>query len=352
MSKCYLVTGGLGFIGSQYIRLILDQEPDIQVHNLDAQTYAGNPENLAGYDDRTQYHYHKVDIRDKDAVSQTVENIAPDAIIHFAAESHVDRSIEAPLLFVETNVMGTLHLLEAARAVHSKTPNFRFLHVSTDEVYGSLGPSGAFKETTSYDPSSPYSASKASSDHFVRAWGRTFGLPVLITNCSNNYGPFQFPEKLIPLMINNALHGKPLPVYGDGKNVRDWLYVEDHARAIDLVLRTASLGETYNIGGEAEMQNLTVVHTLCDLVDELKGPLAEGRSRRDLIHFVTDRPGHDRRYAMDITKISTELGWRPRYSFEDGLRKTVQWYLENDRWLAHVIDGSYKTYYSRMYDDR
>lgn len=352
MGKTYLVTGGLGFIGSEYVRLILSEQPDVEVHNLDCQTYAGNPENLKEVDKLERYRYHKVDIRDRDAVNAAVEKIDPDCLIHFAAESHVDRSIEGPLLFVETNVMGTLHLLEAAREVFKLKPDFRFLHVSTDEVYGSLGATGAFLETTAYDPSSPYSASKAASDHFVRAWGRTFGLPILITNCSNNYGPYQFPEKLIPLMINNAVHGKALPVYGDGKNVRDWLFVEDHARAIDLVLREAKLGETYNIGGEAEEENLNVVHTLCDLVDEIKGKLENGSSRRELITFVTDRPGHDRRYAMDITKIKNELNWRPRYSFEEGLRKTVKWYLENVEWMSHVIDGSYKTYYSRMYDDR
>lgn len=352
MGQTYLVTGGLGFIGSEYVRLILREQPEIELHNLDCQTYAGNPENLKEVDQLDRYHYHKVDIRDKDAVSKAMGEINPDRVIHFAAESHVDRSIEGPLLFVETNVMGTLHLLEASRAVFEKKPDFRFLHVSTDEVYGSLGDTGAFQETTAYDPSSPYSASKAASDHFVRAWGRTFGLPILITNCSNNYGPYQFPEKLIPLMINNAVHGKALPVYGDGKNVRDWLFVEDHARAIDLVLREAKLGETYNIGGEAEEENLNVVHTLCDLVDEIKGPLEGMKSRRELITFVTDRPGHDRRYAMDITKIKTELNWSPKYSFKDGLRRTVEWYLANTEWMSHVIDGSYKTYYSRMYDGR
>ena len=352
MGKTYLVTGGLGFIGSEYVRLIMTEQPDIEVHNLDSQTYAGNPENLQSIDKKSNYHYHKVDIRDRDALSTTLNSIQPDCIIHFAAESHVDRSIEGPLLFVETNVVGTLNLLEAARELHKSNPEFRFLHVSTDEVYGSLGSTGAFQETTAYDPSSPYSASKAASDHFVRAWGRTFNLPILITNCSNNYGPYQFPEKLIPLMINNAFHGKPLPVYGDGKNVRDWLYVEDHARAIDLVLREAKIGETYNIGGEAEEENLTVVHTLCDLVDEFSGPLDSGKSRRELITYVTDRPGHDRRYAMDITKIKNDLDWKPRYSFEEGLRQTVRWYLDNEEWLSHVVDGSYKTYYSRMYDDR
>jgi dTDP-glucose 4,6-dehydratase len=352
MAKKYLVTGGLGFIGSQYLRLVLDEQSDVEVHNVDCQSYAGNPENLTGYDKNPRYHYHKVDIRDRQAVSDVVSEIEPDAIIHFAAESHVDRSVEGPLLFVETNVLGTLYLLEAARAVYAGNGDFRFLHVSTDEVYGSLGPTGAFEETTAYDPSSPYSASKAASDHFVRAWGRTFNVPILVTNCSNNYGPYQFPEKLIPLMINNAVLGKALPVYGDGKNIRDWLYVEDHARAIDLVLNKASIGETYNIGGEAEMQNIEIVHLICDLVDELKGPLAPGKSRRELITYVTDRPGHDRRYAVNINKIKRELGWQPQHSFEDGFRKTVRWYLENTEWLSHVIDGSYKTYYSRMYDQR
>lgn len=347
--KRLLVTGGWGFIGSQYIRLLLDEHEELEVHNLDCQTYAGNPENLAGYEDNPRYAAHRVDLREREPVHALVTELMPDAIVHFAAESHVDRSISGPLVFVDTNVGGTVHLLEAARAVHAENPGFRFLHVSTDEVYGSLGPEGAFKETTAYDPSSPYSASKAAADHFVRAWHRTFGLPVLVTNCSNNYGPFQFPEKLIPLMIANARSGKPLPVYGDGRNVRDWLHVEDHARALHLVLEQAEVGQTYNIGGEAEMPNIEVVHTICDLVDELVGAGAE--PRRSLVRFVTDRPGHDRRYAMDISKIRRELGWAPRYSFESGLRQTIEWYLANDAWLAHVMDGSYKDYLRRQYGE-
>lgn len=346
-----LVTGGLGFIGSQYIRSLLDEDAELRVTNLDAQTYAGNPENLRGYDDDPRYAFRRLDIREGPAVAEAIAELAPNAVVHFAAESHVDRSIEAPLVFVETNVLGTLHLLEACRALADKDPGFRFLHVSTDEVYGSLGPEGLFEETTAYDPSSPYSASKASSDHFVRAWHRTYGLPALITNCSNNYGPFQFPEKLIPLMINNALEGKDLPVYGDGQNVRDWLHVEDHARALHTVLLKGRLGETYNIGGEAERNNLDVVHTICDLVDEL-APRDGAGPRRELIRFVKDRPGHDRRYAMDITKIQGELGWAPKHSFETGLKATVAWYLEHRGWVANVIDGSYKDYYKRMYDER
>lgn len=349
--KTLLVTGGLGFIGSQYIRLVLAEFEDWSVVNIDCQSYAGNPENLKGFDQNPRYRFDKLDIRDRGAVHDTVEALKPQAIVHFAAESHVDRSIESPLVFVETNVLGTIHLLEAALKVSKQQPEFRFLHVSTDEVYGSLGPTGAFEETTAYDPSSPYSASKASSDHFVRAWHRTFGLPVLITNCSNNYGPFQFPEKLIPLMINNARKGKDLPVYGDGTNVRDWLHVEDHARAIHAVLTKAKVGETYNIGGEAERQNIEVVKLICELVDELC-PESLDKPRRELIRFVTDRPGHDRRYAMNIAKIQRDLQWAPRYSFEDGLRQTVQWYLENDEWLAHVLDGSYREYYARMYENR
>jgi len=347
-----LVTGGLGFIGSQYIRLLLDEHKDTEVHNLDCQTYAGNPENLAGYDSNERYSYLRVDIRDGDAIAKAVAEVAPDAIVHFAAESHVDRSIEAPLTFVETNVVGTINLLEAARARHAELDSFRFLHVSTDEVYGSLGSIGAFKETTPYDPSSPYSASKASSDHFVRAWQRTYGLPVLITNCSNNYGPRQFPEKLIPLMINNARQGKDLPVYGDGKNVRDWLHVEDHARAIHEVLLRATPGETYNVGGEAERENLNIVHVICDTLDELLGPLEGAKPRRELIRFVTDRPGHDRRYAMDISKIQRELGWAPRHTLESGMKMTIEWYLANLGWIENIVSGSYQDYYKRMYEER
>lgn len=352
-----LVTGGLGFIGSQYVRLVLGEEPQRRIVNLDCQTYAGNPENLQGFDSNPNYFYRPVDIRDKDRVAAAFAEFDPDDVVHFAAESHVDRSIEGPLVFAETNVIGTIHLLQAALAQHRKRgaegrPGSRFLHVSTDEVYGSLGAEGAFREDTPYDPSSPYSASKAASDHFARAWYRTYGLPVLVTNCSNNYGPRQFPEKLIPLMINNALTGKALPVYGDGRNVRDWLFVEDHARALDLVRRQGRVGETYNIGGLAEKENIRVVELLCELVDELAPPLPEGKARRSLISFVRDRPGHDRRYAMDITKIQGELGWSPKFDFESGLRKTVEWYLSNQVWLKNVLDGSYQDYYKRHYDNR
>jgi dTDP-glucose 4,6-dehydratase len=280
-----------------------------------------------------------------------------DTVVHFAAESHVDRSIEGPAEFIQTNIMGTFALLETARKFwlsnsEPPAPNLRFLHVSTDEVYGSLGDTGLFEETTPYDPRSPYSASKASSDHLVSAYQHTYGLPTLVTNCSNNYGPYHFPEKLIPLIINNALNGNDLPVYGDGKNVRDWLYVVDHCAAILQVLQAGRIGETYNVGGNSEKQNIEVVQTICDILDEKVAPLASGRARRSLIKFVKDRAGHDRRYAIDATKIKQELGWEPSVTFEDGIRMTVDWYLDNADWMAGVLDGSYQDYYARMYDDR
>ena len=340
-----LVTGGAGFIGSAVIRHILSQTGD-SVVNVDKLTYAGNLESLAAVSDSERYRFEQVDICDQAALERVFAAHRPDAVMHLAAESHVDRSIEGPAAFVQTNIVGTYTLLEACRQYWqglrgAARDAFRFHHVSTDEVFGDLeGPEGLFTESTPYAPSSPYSASKASSDHLVRAWYRTYGLPVLLTNCSNNYGPYHFPEKLIPLMILNALEGKPLPVYGRGDQVRDWLYVEDHARALCQVIARGRLGETYNIGGHNEKSNLQVVESLCDLLQEL-APVAQHRYR-DLITFVQDRPGHDHRYAIDAGKIERELGWTPRETFESGLRKTVQWYLDNQNWCARVQDGSYQ----------
>ena len=340
-----LVTGGAGFIGSAVIRHILSHTDD-SVVNVDKLTYAGNLESLAAVSDSERYRFEQVDICDQAALERVFAAHRPDAVMHLAAESHVDRSIEGPAAFVQTNIVGTYTLLEACRQywqglTGAARDAFRFHHVSTDEVFGDLdGPEGLFTESTPYAPSSPYSASKASSDHLVRAWYRTYGLPVLLTNCSNNYGPYHFPEKLIPLMILNALEGKPLPVYGRGDQVRDWLYVEDHARALCQVMARGRLGETYNIGGHNEKSNLQVVESLCDLLQEL-APVAQ-RRYRDLITFVQDRPGHDHRYAIDAGKIERELGWAPRETFESGLRKTVQWYLDNQTWCARVQDGSYQ----------
>ena len=340
-----LVTGGAGFIGSAVIRHILSQTGD-SVVNVDKLTYAGNLESLAAVSGSERYRFEQVDICDQAALERVFAAHRPDAVMHLAAESHVDRSIEGPAAFVQTNIVGTYTLLEACRQYWqglrgAARDAFRFHHVSTDEVFGDLkGPEGLFTESTPYAPSSPYSASKASSDHLVRAWYRTYGLPVLLTNCSNNYGPYHFPEKLIPLMILNALEGKPLPVYGRGDQVRDWLYVEDHARALCQVMARGRLGETYNIGGHNEKSNLQVVESLCDLLQEL-APVAQ-RRYRDLITFVQDRPGHDHRYAIDAGKIERELGWSPRETFESGLRKTVQWYLDNQNWCARVQDGSYQ----------
>lgn len=340
-----LVTGGAGFIGSAVIRHILSQTGD-SVVNVDKLTYAGNLESLAAVSGSERYRFEQVDICDQAALERVFAAHRPGAVMHLAAESHVDRSIEGPAAFVQTNIVGTYTLLEACRQywqglTGAARDAFRFHHVSTDEVFGDLdGPEGLFTESTPYAPSSPYSASKASSDHLVRAWYRTYGLPVLLTNCSNNYGPYHFPEKLIPLMILNALEGKPLPVYGRGDQVRDWLYVEDHARALCQVIARGRLGETYNIGGHNEKSNLQVVESLCDLLQEL-APVAQ-RRYRDLITFVQDRPGHDHRYAIDAGKIERELGWAPRETFESGLRKTVQWYLDNQTWCARVQDGSYQ----------
>jgi dTDP-glucose 4,6-dehydratase len=340
--KKILVTGGCGFIGSNYIHQVFEKGRDIHLVNLDKMTYAGNIHNLNGIPD-TFHTFVEGDICDADLVKSLFEKYQFDAVVHFAAESHVDRSIEGPAEFIQTNVVGTLNLLEQSRLFyqHSNSDNFRFLHISTDEVYGSLGEHGKFQETTPYDPSSPYSASKAGSDHLVRAWNRTFGLPILITNSSNNYGSYQFPEKLIPLMIINCLHGKPLPVYGKGENVRDWLYVRDHCEAIHSVLTTGTVGETYNIGGNNEIKNIEVVTTICSLLDEIS-PKEDGSQYSDLITYVRDRPGHDFRYAINANKINSELGWSPQESFETGIRKTIQWYLDNESWWRSIQDNTYR----------
>lgn len=352
-----LVTGGCGFIGSNFIRHLLQEGPEIRIINLDKLTYAGNPGNLTDLETNSRYRFVKGDICENALVKKIFAEEKIDAVVHFAAESHVDRSITGPAEFVRTNILGTFTLLEAAREAWltgSEAPRqgCRFLHVSTDEVYGSLGETGAFQETTPYDPRSPYSASKASSDHLVSAYFHTYGLPTLITNCSNNYGPYQFPEKLIPLVINNALQGKPLPVYGDGKNVRDWLYVVDHCEAIWTVLQKGKIGETYNIGGNSEKQNIEIVHAICDILDEKTGLLQGGKNRRSLVTYVKDRAGHDRRYAIDATKIKTELGWAPKVTFARGMERTVDWYLNHQSWIASVTDGSYREYYEKMYGTR
>jgi dTDP-glucose 4,6-dehydratase len=343
-NKTFLITGGAGFIGSAVVRELI-QNSTHRVVNVDKLTYAGNLESLVNVETSERYAFVQADICDAPAMQQLFEQHQPDVVMHLAAESHVDRSIDGPAEFIQTNVVGTTVLLEAARSYWNSLEGerrdaFRFHHISTDEVYGDLeGTDDLFTEETSYAPSSPYSASKASSDHLVRAWQRTYGLPTLVTNCSNNYGPYHFPEKLIPLMILNALAGKPLPVYGDGQQIRDWLYVEDHARALIKVATEGEIGETYNIGGHNEKANLTVVETLCDLLQEL---VPQERSYRELITFVTDRPGHDVRYAIDASKIERELGWAPEETFETGLRKTVQWYLANETWWKRVQDGSYQ----------
>ena len=352
MPDAMLITGGAGFIGGNFILQRMN-EAGPSIVNLDKLTYAGNLRNLQSISGNTRYEFVHGDIGDRILVRQLLEKHRPNAIVHFAAESHVDRSILGPDEFIRTNIDGTFGLLEETRAYwtalsEQERPRFRFLHVSTDEVYGSLGPDDPpFCETTAYAPNSPYSASKAASDHLVRAYHHTYGLPTLTTNGSNNYGRFQFPEKLIPLMILNALDGKPLPVYGDGKNVRDWLYVEDHCEAIAAVLHGGLLGETYNIGGWNEKPNLEIVETICDLVDEMKP--RTGTPRRELITFVKDRPGHDRRYAMDARKMERELGWKPKETFESGIRKTVRWYLENEAWVSDVTSGSYRQWIATHY---
>ena len=341
-----LVTGGAGFIGSAVIRHII-QNINNRVLNIDKLTYAGNLESLKEIDQHSNYEFKQIDICDTEQITAAIDAFQPNAIMHLAAESHVDRSIDGPAAFIQTNIVGTYTLLEAARKYWmgldaEAQQNFRFHHISTDEVYGDLeGTTDLFTETTSYAPSSPYSASKASSDHLVRAWNRTYGLPVLVTNCSNNYGPYHFPEKLIPLVILNALDAKPLPVYGNGQQIRDWLFVEDHARALYKVVTEGVVGETYNIGGHNEKQNIEVVKTICKILDELK-PQANGQAYESLITFVKDRPGHDLRYAIDATKIQNELGWTPTETFETGIRKTVEWYLNNLDWCHRVQDGSYQ----------
>jgi len=348
-----LVTGGAGFIGANFVLNWLGNADADSVVNVDKLTYAGNLKTLASLEGNPRHVFSRTDICDRAALDRLLAEYQPRAVLHFAAESHVDRSIHGPGEFIQTNIVGTFTLLEAVRAYWSglddtRKAAFRFLHVSTDEVFGSLGPNDPpFSETTAYAPNSPYSASKAGSDHLVRAYHHTYGLPVLTTNCSNNYGPYHFPEKLIPLMIANALGGKPLPVYGDGLNVRDWLYVGDHCAAIREVLARGRLGETYNVGGWNEKTNLDVVHTLCDLLDELK-PKASG-SYRDQITFVKDRPGHDRRYAIDARKLELELGWKPAETFETGLRKTVQWYLDNQAWVQDVMSGEYRNWVAKQY---
>ncbi|HFQ4979321.1 TPA: dTDP-glucose 4,6-dehydratase [Vibrio vulnificus] len=342
-----LVTGGAGFIGSAVIRHIINHTQD-SVVNLDKLTYAGNLESLSDVAESSRYVFEQVDICDRAELDRVFAQHKPDAVMHLAAESHVDRSIDGPAAFIETNIIGTYNLLEAARAYwltleESVKAHFRFHHISTDEVYGDLeGTDDLFTETTSYAPSSPYSASKASSDHLVRAWQRTYGFPTLVTNCSNNYGPYHFPEKLIPLMILNALDGKPLPVYGDGMQIRDWLFVEDHARALYKVVTEGEIGETYNIGGHNEKANIEVVKAICDLLEELRPNKPAGvESYESLITYVKDRPGHDVRYAIDATKIAQELNWTPEETFDSGIRKTVEWYLNNQQWWQRVLDGSY-----------
>ena len=345
-NKNILVTGGAGFIGSAVVRYLINST-DNRVLNIDKLTYAGNLESLASVNDNPRYQFLHADICDKVAMTKAFDDFEPDIVMHLAAESHVDRSIDGPMDFIQTNIIGTYNLLEVARnywqnLTEDKKSRFKFHHISTDEVYGDLeGTEDLFTEATSYSPSSPYSASKASSDHLVRAWHRTYGLPIVITNCSNNYGPYHFPEKLIPLVILNALDGKPLPVYGDGKQIRDWLYVEDHARALYLVATTAKVGETYNIGGHNEKQNIDVVKTICTILDNIK-PRTDGQSYIQQITFVKDRPGHDLRYAIDASKIQQELNWQPQETFESGIQKTVEWYLNNLEWCRHVQDGSYQ----------
>ena len=344
-SKRILVTGGAGFIGSALVRLLVQNNSRFVV-NVDALTYAGNLESLSEVEDSDNYCFEQVNICDMQALTRLFDKYKPDAVMHLAAESHVDRSIDGPAAFIDTNIVGTYNMLETARSYWNQLEedrkcNFRFHHISTDEVYGSLPEAGLFTETSPYQPNSPYSASKAASDHLVRAWFHTYGLPVLLTNCSNNYGPYQFPEKLIPLMILNALEGKPLPVYGTGDNVRDWLYVDDHVKALAVVLEKGVPGETYNIGGHNEKTNMDVVKTVCALLDELV-PESAFKPHEKLIEFVKDRPGHDKRYAIDATKIKNELSWVPEETFETGLRKTVQWYLDNKQWCQHVQDGSYQ----------
>ncbi|MBM9589147.1 dTDP-glucose 4,6-dehydratase [Leptospira sp. 201903075] len=343
-----LVTGGAGFIGSNFVHTILESTENVSITVVDKLTYAGNLKNLEKWKDDSRLQFIKLDITDKAEVFSKLENIPVTEIAHFAAESHVDRSILGPEEFVKTNLMGSFYMLELARMLHAKKQLRLFLHVSTDEVFGSLSADGAFTEQTPYAPNSPYSASKAGSDHLVRAYFHTYGLPVITTNCSNNYGPFHFPEKLIPLMILNCLQGKPLPVYGTGENIRDWLYVKDHCLAIDLVMRDGKFGETYNIGTRNEKNNLDIVYKICELMDE-KNP--KGAPHKKLIQFVKDRPGHDFRYAIDPSKIETELGWKPKYQFEEAIEQTVDWFLENRSWWEEILSGEYNKYYDSQYKE-
>jgi dTDP-glucose 4,6-dehydratase len=349
--RTIIITGGAGFIGSHVVRRFVGRYPNIQIVNLDGLTYAGNLENLKDVESASNYVFEKADITDAEAVLAVFQKHLPDGVIHLAAESHVDRSIADPMAFIRTNIEGTVNLMNAARTIWGGNwEGKRFYHISTDEVYGSLGEEGLFTEETPYDPRSPYSASKASSDHLVRAYFHTYGFPVVISNCSNNYGPNHFPEKLIPLAINNIKSNRPIPIYGKGENVRDWLYVEDHASAIDVIFNKGKLGETYNIGGNNEWTNIDLIHLLCKIMDEKLG--REAGTSAKLITYVKDRAGHDLRYAIDSSKLKRELGWEPSLTFEEGLPKTVDWYLANEEWLINVTSGNYQQYYTKQYQER